>query len=627
MTRIRTVKTNFTAGIVSPQLLGRGDLRAYDNGALDLQNLFIYPTGGLTRRAGLRYVDTHNTAQRLIAYEFNTQQTYLLVMSDLQIKIYLNDALVSTVPSPFTAAQIPQVCWAQSADTLLLTHPDVQPRALTRSATGAWSMGVWNFATVGTVVYMPFYRFAAGTIGIGSSGTTGNVTLTASSTFFQAGHVGTKMKINGKQVTITAVTSGTAAAATVIETLTGTAVTTVWQEQAFSAVRGWPVTVAFHQDRLVIGGSRDLPNRMWFSRSGDLFNFNLGTGLDDDAIEFMLLSDQVNAIRGLYAGRHLQVFTSGAEWMVTGDPLTPTTLQVTRQTRVGSVSSRYVPPVDVDGATLFINRSGDEIREFLYTDVEQAYQASDLTVLAGDLITGAIDQDFDPKRRLLFVVLENGRFATLTLYRAEQVMAWTMHTTDGAVKAVTVVGDTVYLLVQRGSTRTIERFDDNLQLDAAIAGSSPSPQTYWTGLGHLEGRAITVVADGVLRAPVTVTGGEIMLIPPAREVLAGLSYEHAITPLPPSQLANEGAGLAARLVAITLRLQDTQKLELDVGRGMKTINLDNANAGVYAPFSGDVRVRAYGWHKSLFDGLWGIAQDEPYAFRLLSVTTEYKVND
>lgn len=93
----------------------------------------------------------------------------------------------------------------------------------------------------------------------------------------------------------------------VIEDLSGTDATIDWQEQAFSPVRGWPVSVAFHQDRLVIGGSRDLPNRLWFSRSGDLFNFDLGTGLDDESIEFSILSDQVNAIRGIFSGRHLQV--------------------------------------------------------------------------------------------------------------------------------------------------------------------------------------------------------------------------------------------------------------------------------------------------------------------------------
>ena len=66
--------------------------------------------------------------------------------------------------------------------------------------------------------------------------------------------------------------------------------------------------------------------------TGDLWNFDKGDGLDADSIEFGLLSDQVNAIRALFSGRNLQVFTSGAEWIVTGSPLTPTNIQLDRQT-------------------------------------------------------------------------------------------------------------------------------------------------------------------------------------------------------------------------------------------------------------------------------------------------------
>jgi hypothetical protein len=45
------------------------------------------------------------------------------------------------------------------------------------------------------------------------------------------------------------------------------------------------------------------------SKSADLFNFDLGKGLDDEGIEFPILSDQVNAIpdpRYVFSGRHLQ---------------------------------------------------------------------------------------------------------------------------------------------------------------------------------------------------------------------------------------------------------------------------------------------------------------------------------
>lgn len=92
---------------------------------------------------------------------------------------------------------------------------------------------------------------------------------------------------------------------------------------------------------MVIGGSRDLPNRLWLSKSSDLFNFDLGKAVDDDAIEFGILSDQVNAIKAVVSTRHLLVFTTGAEWMVSGEPLTPEKIQLKRQTNVGIYAEKF----------------------------------------------------------------------------------------------------------------------------------------------------------------------------------------------------------------------------------------------------------------------------------------------
>lgn len=312
MTRVRLVKTNFTAGEISSQLLGRGDLRAYENGALALRNLFIYPTGGVTRRAGLGFIDAAAGNGRLIAFEFNTQQTYLLVLTHRRIDVYFQGALLQTIAAPWSEGQIAQVAWTQSADTLLLCHPDLPPKKLLRVA-GDFTLQDWAFFTDQNIVRQPFYKFAASAVTIDPGGTSGSITLTASAPVFDEAHNGTRLQVRGKQVLITAVHSPTVVSAEVIEELPNDEATIDWAESAFSPIRGYPATVAFHQDRLVLGGSRDLPNRLWFSKSGDLFNFDVGTGLDDEAIEFAILSDQVNAIRGIFSGRHLQVFTSGAE--------------------------------------------------------------------------------------------------------------------------------------------------------------------------------------------------------------------------------------------------------------------------------------------------------------------------
>ena len=273
MTRIREIKTNFTAGEISSELLGRGDLRAYENGALTLQNVFIKPTGGVTRRAGLGYIDTAAGAGKLIAFEFNTQQTYLLVVTNGQIDVYAGGVKETTIAAHWTTTQIDQLAWTQSADTLLLTHPDVAPKTLVRDGNGVWVLNDWAFFTDQNIVQQPYFKFVDSNVTVTPSGLMGSITLTASADVFAAGHEGTRMRVAGKEVGVTDFDSPTVVTVTLIEDLLDLEPTIDWFEQAFSDVRGYPATVAFHQDRLVIGGSRDLPNRLWFSKSGDLFNF------------------------------------------------------------------------------------------------------------------------------------------------------------------------------------------------------------------------------------------------------------------------------------------------------------------------------------------------------------------
>ncbi|MGE5476571.1 MAG: hypothetical protein ACM3Q1_07955 [Bacteroidales bacterium] len=628
---VTLTKTNFTAGELSLDMLGRGDLSAYANGAKRLRNVFIAPVGGVSRRPGLRYVDGAAGPGRLIAFEFNTEQTYLLVLSDKRMDIYANDAWLAKLTTPWAAGQLAQLRWSQTADTLLLVHPDVSPRKVTRTSHTEWSIAEWSFYKKDGVSYQPTHKFAADEVTLTPSGTAQSITITASAEVFDSAHVGQFFRIQQKSVGITAVHSKTQASGWAYETLPGISATADWEEPAFSALRGWPVSVCFHQDRLVIGGSRDLPNRLWMSKSSDLFNFDLGTGEDDEAIEFALLSDQVNAIRAVFSGRHLQVFTSGAEWMVSGDPLTPSNIQLTRQTRVGSPVDRQVPPRDVDGATLYVSRNGRDLREFLFADVEQAYQSTDLAMLAKHLMNAPVDQDYDPTRRLFYMVMGDGTLGTLTIYRTEKVTAWTLHATAGAFRSVAVVDDAVYVLVERANGTTLERFDDALSLDAAMTGTASEAKAVWRGLGHLEGQRVSILADGGVLEQAVVQDGAVSLREPARSVHVGLAYSHEIEPLPPVVQTGNGIGNGAtmRLVRAHFRLLDTKALHIDTGKGMTAIPFRRFGRHQFdaapPPFSGDVQIRAIGWRRDAFQPLWRIVQDVPLPCTVLAVATEMKV--
>jgi len=632
---LRTQKTSFTSGEIAPVLLGRGDLSAYANGAARLRNVFIHPTGGVSRRSGLRYVETARGPGRLVAFEFNTEQVYLLVFTDGKIDVYPDPEGGNhhALDAPWTAQQIGQINWTQSADTLLVVHPEVPPRKITRTADGGWTLADWAFFEKDGKIFQPCHKFAGDAVTLTPSATSGAITLTASAGVFAGGHVGTRVRLQDKEVEITGVASATQAQATTKEALVSSGATKEWEEQAFSAVRGWPVSVAFHQDRMVIGGGRDLPNRLWLSKSADLFNFDLGEGLDDEAIEFAILSDQVNAIRAVFSGRHLQVFTSGAEWMVSGDPLTPGNIQLNRQTRVGSPVDRTIPPRDVDGATLFVSRSLTELREFLFADIEQAYQADDLTVLARHLVKAPRDQDFDKSRRLMHLVMDDGTLGTVTVYRAEKVTAWTVQETQGAFRSVAVVGGETYVLVERDGAYFIEVFDDGLAVDAGMTGSGDEAQDEWGGLAHLEDRTVKVVADGAVRAEATVSNGAVIIDPLAKAVQVGLGFTHVIEPLPPAPVEVGGASQGGRIRPIesTFRLHETSALRLDTGRGFTEVPFKRfGGAALDAPlpiFTGDKTVRAFGWRDKGTVPLWRIEQDTPLPFTLLSVSSEISAND
>jgi hypothetical protein len=624
MGKVVTIKTNFTAGEISPELLGRGDLRAYENGMLALRNMFIDPTGGVRRRAGTVHIASFASYARLISYEVSVDQTFLLAVMNGTTQIFLNGVLQTTLTTPWTTAQLDQLNWGQTADALLVVHPDVAPKRITRSAAGVWAIADWSWAQGGNLLLQPYARFAPPEVTLFSSQTSGTATITASAAIFSTDYIGIRLRIRNTECTITGYTNPVTVTATVHGVLSATPATNDWYEQAFSPLRGYPITAAFHQDRLVLGGSRALPNRLWLSRTGDYFNFDLGTGLDDQAIEFGIVSDQINAIRAVVSGRHLQVFTSGAEYMVTGDPLTPTHVQVKRQTRIGSAVDRSIPPMDIDGATLFVARSRNEIREFLYTDIEQAYQATDVALLTRAMIKSAVDQDYDKNRRLLFVVREDGLFATLTMFRPEQIAAWTLHDTQGTVKAVAVVGDRVYLQVLRAGSHRLEEVVDDVLLDAAVVAGAGSPQTVWSGLGHLEGLTVKVVGDGIPQPDRVVSGGAITIATAASQVRIGLGYTHIMTPLPQNMLAAPGDHRKVRLLRLAVRLHQTQALRLDHGRGLRAIPLPSG--GPPQVYSGDVSVMGYGWRTHLDDPLWGIQGDDPVPLQILSITTATQVN-
>jgi hypothetical protein len=638
MPKLTIAKNNFTAGEIAPDLWGRSDLQGYMNGAARLRNVLLRPTGGVTRRPGLRHIarivgiDTI----RLAAFAFNTEQTYLLGFQDGMLRVWRGDEQVFAGLAPWTAAMLRNLSWTQNADTLFLCHPDLPPQRITRHSHSDWTITAFAFALDGDAEavarHTPMFKFAAPEVTLTPSAASGSIALAASAPVFLATHVGGQFRIKGKALRIDTVSDAVTAQATVLQTLADADATEEWEESAISPARGWPACVTLYQERLVFAGSRDLPNRVWMSKTSAIDNFDRGKGLDDESIDFALLTDQVDAIRAVVAGRHLQLFTTGAEWMVAGDPITPSKLSAQRQTRVGSYADRVIPPRHVDGATLFIARSGRELREFLYTDLDQAYTATDLALLSPHVFDDPVDQDYAPHDRLFLVVMGDGSMAALTVYRAQQIAAWTVFGTNGAFRAVAVVDRVIHVAVERDGDVHVERFVPDAFTDAHITASVAVPQTVWAGLDHLEGRQVAVVGDGQPRGVFTVQNGGIVLPRAVAAAEIGLPYTHEIAPLPPEMGNGTVTSQAApvRLVRAVFRLHETKALRVDTGRGPR--ELPFARGGdvldaVPAAFSGDVEQRGLGWVRGSERPIWQVIQDAPLPCTLLAVISEMKGAD
>lgn len=225
--------------------------------------------------------------------------------------------------------------------------------------------------------------------------------------------------------------------------------TTTWDEQSFSAVRGYPAAVVFHENRLCFGGTLSEPDTIWMSKIGSFFNFDVGEAADDDSINLVAATGDSHEIRYLISNRDLQVFTATGELYVPtylNQAITPTNAQIRMQTPYGI---SFVAPASIDGATVFVQKNGKNVREYLYSDSEDAYTASTISTLASHLIDNpkylTVSHGFSnlPDSYAAFT-LSNGDLALFTSNRAEKKAAWTRVTIDGRFGSVIAIGDQLY---------------------------------------------------------------------------------------------------------------------------------------------------------------------------------------
>lgn len=663
MPKANPIQASFARGEISPLLHGRVDLGPYAVAAKTILNGIVRLQGPIARRSGTRYVAAvKDSAEsvRLVPFEFSTAQAYVLEFGHQYVRFYMDEGRIESSPgaaveiaSPYAEADLPALKFAQSADTLYIAHPSHAPRKLARASHTSWTLSVIEFLDG---PYLDENADAAKTLAP-SAATGAGVTLTASGhSPFVASDVGRLVRIkhgstwgNAK---ITAYTSATEVTADVKSAFGSASASSAWRLGAWSAATGYPAAVTFFEERLWWAGSTAQPQTVWSSRSGDFESMAPtaadGVVADDNGIAFTLAANQVNVIRWLNPGQVLQIGTVGGLWILRAttldQPLTPTTVQARRHRAHGCAD---LTPREAGDATLFVTRSGRQVRELAYSFERDKYVAPDMTLLAEHIAKEgivAIDyaQEPDP---VLWCVRADGALLGMTYEREQEVIGWHRHVLGGAqakVESVAVIPspegghDQLWLAVRRtvnGTTRRTVEFMEELftraqaQADAFFVDCgltyTGTPTQTISGLGHLEGETVAVLADGAAHPDEIVANGAIVLHRPASKVHAGLAYPTDIETLRPEAGAALGTaqGQTKRIAGVTLRFMDTLggRIGPDAARLDEILFRSGGDPMDTVPplFTGDKYVAFDGGHN--IDGTVFIRQDQPLPLTLLAV--------
>ncbi|MDD3311301.1 hypothetical protein [Pseudodesulfovibrio sp.] len=689
--------TNFTAGEISPRLEGRTDLSKYFNGCRVLENFLVHPHGGAIRRSGLRFVaEAMNPARPvlLIPFEFNASQTYVLELGEDgtgqgRMRVFTNHGVVLSDGEeyrrdiPYTADQFEKLRYAQSAEVLILVHPDHPVRKLTRVDHDDWTLEEMEFVSPPEAWTEGNYPSAVcffeqrlvlaatpdrpGTLWFSRTGEMTDFRLRTREVPFDGWrdreivNGSGEMRDGAAGDTLVILDGDGFEAADGLRGQHPDGTTRYYRykgDKNYSA-SGADLTLTFETSPGAAGieaiwdGEGALNEDCWECfEPGDRTDGPAGEDpLDDDAIEVTLSGRQANGIEFLEPRTKLWVGTAGGEWTICGslgDAVTPASIKANQEGTCGASTTR---PEAVGFATLYIQRAGRKVREMSYRLESDAYVSRDLTILsehitAPGLVQLAWVQEPDA---ILYCLRSDGAVATLTYEPDQEVAAWSRVVTDGVVEGVASVfsaqsmRDELWTVVRREvmgeERRYIEYLEANFDGDIDEAFFVDSGLTYRGapsstihGLVHLAGRTVAVLADGAVQTDrVVAEDGSITLDRPASVVHAGLPY---VSRLQPMRLeAGSARGTAQtkqkRITKVAVRFHDTlggkvgpdaDTLETVCFRSSATPMGRSAGA-----WTGDKIVNfPRGWDR---DGILTVVQDQPLPMTVLLIVPTLVINE
>lgn len=469
------------------------------------------------------------------------------------------------IPTPYLEAELFDLQYVQSADVITITHPNHPPAELSRFDHHLWSLDVISFA--------PTISAPTGLAGTGGTAPSYNYVVTAISEETGEESVASASAANNEDLGVLSWNAVTGAEFYAIYKekngvygFIGTAEglsftdekiipelddTPPRERDLFTGAGNYPSTAMYHEQRLGFANTTTKPQTIWLSQTANFHNFNVSSPLKaDDAITLRIDAAQVNSIQHLVSLTDLLVMTAGAEHKITsGD--NAFAFENLRRLPQSYRGSSYLRPVVIGSTVIFVQARGSHVRDLEYQLENDGYRGNSISILSNHLfrkhtlVDWAYAQEVDS---IIWAVRDDGVLLGLTYMKEHEVQAWHRHDTAGLFESVCSIPegqeDAVYVVVQRTinsvTKRYIERqhtrqFSDVTECFFVDSGLTYSgvPNDTISGLGHLEGETVSILADGNVHPPLTVASGAITLDYEASVIHIGLPYQADLHTLEP----------------------------------------------------------------------------------------------
>ena len=649
----------FNTGEIAPFMTARTDTGAYAASCLKMENFIPSVQGHASRRGGTRFlgeVKDSSKKTRLFPFQVSSKIPYLLEFGAGYIRFYIHrlpilndDTTPYEVSTLYTEDDLPDIKTAQSGDVLYIVHPSHPMRRLIRVAATQWTLSDADF------IDGPYLPVNTGDVSLTPSGTTGTVTVTASADLFCGDDVGRHIRLRHTPSStvvwgagiITGFTNARTVAVKVFDDFpfASASATKAWRLGVFNAKDGYASCVDFFEQRLILAKN----NCVYASCVGKYETFSPtdrnGAAAADLGFGCEIASQQINDICWLSSGRALSVGTTGADFtLTTSSNITLTSSIKIDLVRHSTFGSESVTPVKISNTTLFVQRYGRKVRAFAYDLNADGYTARDVTILAPHITqSGICDMTLQQEPvPVVWCALNNGNLIGMTYDGEQNVQAWHRHPmTNGFVESLTTLpkrdgnGDELYLIVRRvvdgrtkryievmetGLAEDAEDTTDAFFVDSGLSLHAVNPVQTVSGLAHLEGQTVAILADGAVQPEKTVSDGTVVLDKPAKTVHVGLPFSSVLQPTAAAGLTAPARDRKIRIVGAVLRLYKT--LGFSIGTAVR------AEAPVFRTFA-DVAGKApalfSGCKKVAFTGDWddmpvlSIKQEQPLPLTVLAV--------